>query len=120
MRKREYQFYVYIMSNYERTAFYIGFTNDIGRRIIEHKLGIGSEFTKKYKLKYLIYFEIYQYVDAAISREKELKKWRREKKIELIKKENPRLKNLSRELLNDLGWEKEDIEEAIRYLKNER
>jgi len=68
--KKEYHFYVYIISNFKRTVLYIGFTNNIIRRIIEHKNELFSGFSKKYKLKYLVYFEEYRYVDQAISREK--------------------------------------------------
>ncbi len=112
--KKEYHFYVYIMSNYERTTFYIGFTNHIVRRVIEHKFGLGSDFTKKYKLKYLIYFEEYQYVDQAIMREKELKGWIRKKKLNLIKEVNPEMKDLGKELFKDYGITEE---EAKKYLK---
>lgn len=118
--KREYQFYVYIVSNYERTTFYIGFTNDIIRRIIEHKNGIGSNFTKRYKLKHLVYYEIYQYADQAIAREKEIKKWRREKKMNLIKNINPKMKDLSEELFKDLEISKEDIKEILDCIIEQR
>ena len=94
--KRKYHFYVYIMSNYKRTTFYTGFTDHIIRRVIEHKSGLGSQFTKKYRLKYLVYFEEHQYVNNAIAREKEIKKWRREKKIRLIKSLNLEMKNLTK------------------------
>ena len=107
----EYRFYVYIMSNYKRTVFYIGFTNDITRRVIEHKYSFGSNFTKKYKLQYLVYFEEYQYVDEAIAREKELKGWIRKKKINLIKGVNPGMKDLSEELFQDYGITKTEIRE---------
>ena len=71
---REHQYYFYVMSNYGRTTLYIGFCNNIVRRVIEHQNEIGSKFTKEYKLKYLMYFETYQYVYDAIAREKEVKK----------------------------------------------
>jgi putative endonuclease len=87
---REYRFYVYILTNYRKTVLYTGMTKDLVRRMIEHKFGFGSVFTCRYKLKYLVYFECYGYVDLAEAREKELKGWRREKKEDLIKKENPR------------------------------
>ena len=115
---REYHFYVYIVSNYQRTTFYIGFTNDIVRRIIEHKNGLGSAFTKKYKLTDLIYFEEYQYADQAISREKELKGWVRRKKLALIKKNNPKMENLNGKLFNDYGISDEEIKEYIKEIKD--
>ncbi len=114
----EYSFYVYIVLNYFRTTFYIGFTNDLIRRTIEHKYELGSKFTKKYKLKYLVYFEEYQYADEAISREKELKGWTRKKKIELIKSVNPQMKNLSKELFNESGISEEKIKEYINEYKS--
>ena len=99
--KKDYIFYVYIISNYERSTFYIGFSNNIVRRTIEHKYGLGSEFSKKYKLRYLVYYEEYQYVDEAIAREKEIKKWRREKKNKLIESLNPKWLDLSKDWLNE-------------------
>ncbi|MGD0338449.1 MAG: GIY-YIG nuclease family protein [Bacteroidota bacterium] len=65
--------YVYIMSNYARTTFYIGVTNDLRRRVEEHKQGVGSKFTARYKLKYLVYYEEYSAMQWAIEREKQLK-----------------------------------------------
>jgi len=115
--KKEYHFYVYITSNYQRTTFYIGFTNNIIRRVIEHKYGFGSEFTKKYELKYLVYFEKYQYVNDAIAREKEIKKWRKEKKIKLIKSVNPKMKDLSKGLFKDYGISDKQIKECVDDLK---
>jgi putative endonuclease len=77
--RRDYNFYVYILSNHDRTCFYIGLSNDIIRRLIEHENGFGSKFTNQYNLKFLIYWENYKYIFDAINREKEIKKWRREK-----------------------------------------
>ena len=87
--------YVYIMTNQFRTTFYIGVTNNLARRVEEHKLGIGSAFTKKYNLKDLIYYELIRDMKQAILREKELKKWHREWKINLIKSVNPEMKDVS-------------------------
>ena len=115
--KREYKFYVYILTNYKRTSFYIGVTNNIIRRMIEHGNGFGCEFTKKYKLKYLIYFEEYKYINDAISREKELKKWRREKKINLAKTTNPELIDLSAQLFKDYGITEQEVKEVADDLK---
>jgi len=118
--EKNYSFYVYIMSNYRRNIFYVGFSNDIIRRTIEHKYGIGSEFTKKYNLKYLVYYEEYQYVHDAISREKEIKKWRREKKINLIKNSNPNLEDLSKQLFKNYGISLEEIKECVNELKKDK
>jgi putative endonuclease len=67
------KYYVYILSNFERTTFYIGVTNEISRRLGEHKLEGGSQFTSKYKCKYLVYYELFENINEAISREKQLK-----------------------------------------------
>ena len=87
--------YVYIMSNFNRTVLYIGVTNDIKRRVNEHKSSLGSTFTKKYNCIYLLWFERMQGIEQAIKREKQLKNWRREWKFNLIKEANPDLKDLS-------------------------
>ncbi len=86
--------YVYIVSNLHRTTFYIGVTSDLERRVSEHKDGVASAFTTKYKLKYLVYFEEFQSIQLAISREKQLKRWQREWKINLTKSVNPEMKDL--------------------------
>ncbi|WP_299626453.1 GIY-YIG nuclease family protein [uncultured Tenacibaculum sp.] len=88
------QSFVYILTNTYRTTFYIGVTSNLEKRILEHKQGIGSAFTKKYNLSDLIYFEKFSDIHQAISREKQLKNWRKEWKINLIKKVNPVLKTL--------------------------
>lgn len=88
-------YYVYILTNFNNTALYIGITNDLGRRIYEHKNELIDGFTKKYKLKKLIYFEECSQVMAAIAREKQLKNWHREWKINLIKTVNPEFRDLS-------------------------
>lgn len=75
-------------------TLYVGFTNNIIRRVYEHKNDLNDGFTKKYSCHKLVCYEHYQYVYDAISREKELKSWRREKKQELIKKTNPHWKDL--------------------------
>lgn len=74
---------------------YIGITNDLERRALEHKLGRIGGFTQKYKCKKLVYYEEYHEANATIQREKQLKGWRREKKINLIKTLNPDLDDLS-------------------------
>ena len=89
--------YVYIMSNKSRTTFYIGVTSSLKNRIADHKNGIGSEFTSKYKLTDLLYFEEFPDIYQAIDREKQLKNWHRQWKINLIKSANPEM--------NDLYWE---------------
>jgi putative endonuclease len=87
--------YVYIMSNKKRTTFYIGVTNNLAKRVNEHNSGNGSIFTKKYKCFELVYFEQIFDIGLAIEREKTLKNWNREWKIDLIKTINPEMKDLS-------------------------
>nr|WP_026933323.1 GIY-YIG nuclease family protein [Christiangramia echinicola] len=86
--------YTYILSNKNRTVIYIGVTGDLNKRITEHKNGKGSDFTKKYNLTDLLYFEEFTDINQAISREKQLKNWRKEWKWDLIKDFNPELKDL--------------------------
>lgn len=86
---------VYIITNYLNSTFYVGITNDIERRIVEHKLKIKEGFSSKYNLNKLVYYEQTQSVIDAIAREKQLKNWHRKWKIDLIKKENPSFRDLS-------------------------
>lgn len=94
---REYIFYVYIATNPSRTVFYTGMTNDLGQRIIEHYLNKGKPktFAGRFYCYCLVYWEDYKYVNDAIARENEIKGWRREKKMDLIKSMNPSLKFLN-------------------------
>lgn len=86
--------YVYILSNVNRTVLYIGVTSKLDSRILIHKYGEGSTFTARYNLKALLYFEEYPNIEEAIEREKQLKNWHRKWKFNLIKKSNPKLKDL--------------------------
>jgi putative endonuclease len=86
---------VYILTNRTGTL-YIGVTNDLSRRLWEHRSGIVPGFTAAYGLDRLIYFESFDRVEEAISREKQIKRWRREKKVDLIATLNPDWKDLSR------------------------
>ncbi|WP_127141022.1 GIY-YIG nuclease family protein [Flagellimonas marinaquae] len=97
MIKNFHQYYVYILSNKRNGTLYTGMTNNIERRILEHKQGIIKGFTKKYGLHMLVYFETHQSVNDAILREKRIKKWKREWKIEMIEKDNPFWLDLSNE-----------------------
>ena len=87
-------YHVYMLASQNR-ALYIGVTNDLGRRIEEHQGGKGSKFTAKYKVQRLVYFEDYTYVEDAIAREKQLKGWRRSKKVALIEEFNPNWTDLA-------------------------
>jgi len=90
----ENKYYVYIMTNNSKTL-YVGVTNNIHRRTYEHKCKITKGFTYKYKISKLIYFEEYDEISKAITREKQIKGWLRSKKIELIESINPEWKDLS-------------------------
>lgn len=94
--KKEYHYYVYIMGSHSGTL-YIGVTNDLVRRVQEHKEGLTKGFTNKYKCNQLLYFEEGNDVNDAINREKQIKHWRREKKEALINTMNPQLQDLSKE-----------------------
>ncbi|MDI9546822.1 MAG: GIY-YIG nuclease family protein [Chloroflexota bacterium] len=89
-----HEYYVYILSNRSKTL-YTGMTNDLRRRICEHKSGHGSEFTSKYRIRYLVYYESTNDVRVAIEREKQIKGWLRAKKIALIESMNPAWRDLS-------------------------
>src|SRR4051812_8024765 len=87
--------FVYIMSNEYRTVLYIGVTNNLERRVWEHRNGEGGDFTRKYRAHYLIYYEVISDIITAINREKQLKNWHREWKLNLIQELNPQLKDLA-------------------------
>src|SRR6266516_390651 len=88
-------YYTYILTNMHNAVFYIGVTNNLHRRIDEHTLGQENTFTKRYNMSKLVYAEQYKYVEDAIMREKQLKNWHREWKINLIKKTNERFVDIS-------------------------
>lgn len=87
------QAFIYIVAN-ERPTLYIGVTNNLVRRIYEHKNGLIKGFTQKYQLKKLLYYEIFDNITDAIAREKQLKHWNREWKMKLIREFNPLLEDL--------------------------
>ena len=91
---------VYIMTNYANTTFYIGVTNNLLRRIWEHKTKAIEGFTSRYNIKKLVYFELTDNIEDALNREKQLKNWKRQWKIDLVKKDNPEFKDLS----YDIGY----------------
>ena len=92
-------YYTYIMSSQNNTALYIGVTNDINRRVQEHRSKSIPGFTQRYNCCKLVYYERYSDINQAIEREKQLKKWRREKKDWLIKTLNPEFKDLYEDVL---------------------
>jgi putative endonuclease len=89
------QYFVYILASKRNGTLYIGITNDIDRRVYEHRNGIIEGFTKEYHVHMLVHVEEYSEVNDAIVREKRLKKWNRQWKIDLIEKTNPDWKDLS-------------------------
>ena len=104
---------MYIMSNKNRTTLYIGVTNNLEVRVLQHKAGL-SKFTKRYNLFDLLYFERIMGMENAIAREKQLKNWHRDWKWNLVKEQNPELQDLA------LDWyTKEDIEECRKREKEQ-
>ena len=92
------QYYIYILSNYSNSTIYIGVTNNLVKRLYQHQNKLIDGFTSKYNINKLVYYEIYQNIDYAINREKQLKGWSRAKKNALIETLNPTWKDLGKEL----------------------
>jgi putative endonuclease len=90
---REKRYYVYIMSSKNRTL-YVGVTGFLMSRVLQHKAEAGG-FTQKYRVNRLVHYETFRYVNSAIARETEIKNWRREKKVALIKSNNPTWEDLA-------------------------
>jgi len=90
----EHRYYVYILASKSR-VLYIGVTNDLRARILQHRSGEIGGFTSDYKVHRLVYYELHAWVQNAIAREKQLKRWRREKKVWLIERENPTWEDLA-------------------------
>lgn len=93
-------YYVYILTNKTKTTLYVGVTNDLVRRVWEHKTKVVDSFTKRYHISELVYYEQYFDIYSAIEREKRLKGKLRSKKYELIKEFNPEMKDLFEDILN--------------------
>jgi len=100
MYKTGHQYYIYILASQKNGTLYIGVTNDLERRVLEHKQKINEGFTSKYDVNRLVYFESFQYINDAILREKRLKKWNRHWKINLIEEENFEWNDLSEDWYN--------------------
>ncbi len=111
MTKRQYC--VYIMTNKHHTVLYTGVTNDLQRRVLEHREGKGGVFTKKYNVHKLVYFENGEDVRAAIFREKQIKAGSRQKKINLINSINPEWKDLFEKYFGNDVIARSDSDEAI-------
>ena len=93
-----YNYYVYILTNWNNKVMYVGVTNNLQRRIAEHKSKLIEGFTKKYNVNKLVYYEHTTDINSAIAREKEIKGWKRCKKDALVVSINPQWKDLS------VGW----------------
>jgi len=89
-------YYVYILGSKSR-AIYIGMTAFLMNRVLRHRAGEGGDFTRKYRIHRLVYYEVFHSVAAAIARETEIKKWRREKKVALIVQANPTWEDMAAE-----------------------
>jgi putative endonuclease len=97
---RDYEYFVYLLASKPQGTLYVGVTNDLMRRVYEHKTGAVSGFTKKYDVKTLVWFESYGDINDAVAQEKRLKRWRRDWKKNLIERDNPHWVDLYPGLLN--------------------
>ena len=113
---RSHDYYVYILTNKNCSTLYIGVTNDLERRVVEHKLGEVPGFTHRYQLNRLVWFEQFRDIEEAIAKEKRLKGWLRSRKNALIEKTNPHWFDLSanwgQQPKIDRGWP--SVEEMVR------
>lgn len=91
---REHAYWVYILASDRNGTLYVGVTNDLYRRVMEHREGVIPGFTKRYTVRRLVYFEEHGDVEAAIAREKSMKRWRRAWKVQLIEAGNPQWRDL--------------------------
>ena len=91
--------YIYIMASGKNGTLYIGITSNLVDRVNKHKHGLYDGFTKKYNIKNLVYYEVFGDIQEAFTREKQLKKWKRDWKVKLIEKNNPSWKDLFDELI---------------------
>lgn len=95
----EKSYFIYILTNFEETTFYIGVTSNLQKRIWQHKNKFVKGFTEKYNLNKLVYYEQTNSVETALNREKQLKRWHRDWKINLIKEFNPTFKDLYEDIV---------------------
>ena len=93
------QFYVYILANKRNGILYLGVTSNIVQRVWQHKNSMVAGFTRNYGIKILVYYEVHGNAEAAITREKQIKKWRRAWKLQLIEEKNPHWKDLYEEII---------------------
>ena len=98
----ERTYFVYLLASGRNGTLYVGVTNDLVRRITEHRDGLAEGFTKKYRIHQLIWFEAHEQIEQAILREKQIKRWKRAWKLALFRDTNPRWEDLYPGLL--AGW----------------
>lgn len=103
--------YTYILTNKTRTVFYIGVTSDIKNRILRHKVGKASAFTTRYNSKMLVHYEEFPDMNQAIQREKQLKRWKRDWKIDLVREKNPNFQDIA-----DGWYSQEELDAAAIHL----
>ena len=108
----EKRYHVYILASKSR-VLYIGVTGFLMPRVLQHKSGETAGFTQKYHVDRLVYFEVFQYVNNAIVRETELKKWRRERKVKLIETDNPTWEDLAAD------WGRPTVMDKSRFLRSD-
>ena len=92
--------YVYILTNFSKTVLYTGVTTNLYQRITDHKNGLGSTFTRKYNVKSLIWYQAFNNIEEAIHKEKQIKRWRRAWKEDLINQQNPDWKDLYEDIVH--------------------
>ncbi len=95
------RFWVYLLASRSR-VLYVGVTGNLDRRVEAHK-GMRSDFTSRYRVDRLVYFEVFEWVWEALAREKQIKRWRREKKVALVERYNPEWRDLSAQL-DEIRW----------------
>ena len=91
---RSTNYYVYILSSHRNGTLYVGVTNNLVKRVWEHKQKLVEGFTNRYEVHHLVYYEVHESPESAITREKQIKKWRRQWKLNLIEENNPTWKDL--------------------------
>ena len=112
---KQYNYYVYLLTSSENSVFYVGVTNDLIRRVIEHKIHRNDGFTNLYNVTKLVYFETFSNVEDAIKREKQVKRYKRLWKVNLVNGMNAEWKDLS----GQIGVTKEMLESAKLSLEQE-
>ncbi|WP_424291246.1 GIY-YIG nuclease family protein [Daejeonella sp.] len=109
---KDHSYFIYILTNKTKRVLYTGVTNNLERRVLEHKAKFNAGFTFKYNCSHLIYYEEYQWIEEAIAREKQIKGGSRQKKIDLINAFNPLWDDLSED-----WYSKEEIEDFLLGFK---